>query len=475
MDQRAAVHERAATPSPRDEVPPDSRRRVGTTHTLPGTLLLLLLAGLALLDRSVALLSVPGVPIYPAEIVLGVGLAYLVVTRQPIRSIRGGQWFAPVLLIVYLVWGFAKVITSLHYPILMVVRDSALIYYALFAGLVLGLASVDSRFNPSELVRLWGRFVPWFLIIAPVRLVGAAVFNDQGPKIPGSDIAFISSHRLGNLGALIGVAVVYLASSERRNRATIAGIVGGIIMLIVIGTQNRGGMLAGGLAILLAVVLWNRHIKLHLGWVVAVLAATLLVAWSLDITVHTDTRDISVSQLASNVQSLVASDGGGGGQLSDTVNFRTQLWERVLARTVETGQLENGWGFGVNLGSDYVPGGGDVALRNPHNSHLTVVARLGLVGIAIWIVLWASWFWGVFRRARAAVHSRWPVGDDVGRLALLAGAGGAAILMNAYVDPTLETPMVAVWLWSLFGFGVIAVTERRAAGRGARQPAAEDA
>jgi hypothetical protein len=145
----------------------------------------------------------------------------------------------------------------------------------------------------------------------------------------------------------------------------------------------------------------------------------------------------------------------------------------VLARTVETGQLENGWGFGVNLGSDYVSGGGDVALRNPHNSHLTVVARLGLVGVAIWIVLWASWFWGVFRRARTAVRSRWPVGDDVGRLALLAGAGGAAILMNAYVDPTLETPMVAVWLWSLFGFGVIAVTERRAAGQGARQAAGE--
>lgn len=433
----------------------------GKYHTVPGTLLLLLLAGLALLDRSAALLSIPGVPIYPAEIVLGIGLAFLAAKRRPFRGVNTGRWFAPIVLAIYMGWGLTKLVSSLHYPILDVVRDSALVYYSLFAVLAIGLSNVDSRFNPPELLRLFGRLVPWFLLIAPFRLIGAALFGPDGPTIPGSDVSFFGSHRLGNLGAMIGLTVVYLASSGRRDRATIVGIVSGIIMLVIIGTQNRGGMIAGGAAILYALLLWSRRIKLRLGWVVAVLAAVLVLAWGLDVTVHTKTRAISVSQLSNNLTSLTGSTTASDRQLGDTVDFREQLWHLVLARTIETNQLENGWGFGPNLGSDFLPTHQDRALRNPHNSHITILVRLGLVGLGIWIMLWLSWFYGVYQRARTALRRRWPPDDHGGRLALLAGAGIAAILVNAFVDPTLETPMVAVWLWSLFAFGVLAVADGR--------------
>jgi hypothetical protein len=32
--------------------------------------------------------------------------------------------------------------------------------------------------------------------------------------------------------------------------------------------------------------------------------------------------------------------------------------------------------------------------------------------------------------------------------------GVTAILANAYFDPTLESPQVAIWLWSLAGLGL---------------------
>lgn len=447
----AAVESRSTTPP-------------AETHTLAGTLLLLLLAGLALFDRPLAVLSVPGVPLFPAEIVLGFCVVYLLSRRSPFTGVRSGNWMAPVLVVVWLLWGAAKLATSLQYSILDVVRDSALSYYALFALVVLGLSHHDSRFRPTNLVHLYGRFVPLLLAVAPVRLVGMSLFGDVGPTVPGSDVP-LTNHRLGNLGVSIGMAVVFLATSGRRNRTTLVGVVSGLVMLLVIGTQNRGGMIAGLAAVLVALALWGRHVKLRVVWTVLLLIATVIVAWGVNLRIQTDNREISVDQLIENVRSVAGSDQARDGQLGDTVDFREDLWERVLEETEATGRLELGWGFGPNLGSDFLPDHSDRALRNPHNSHLTVLARLGLVGLGLWVALWASWLTRVFRRAHRSLRQVRPWMDRAGWLALLSGAGVVGVLVNAYVDPTLETPMVAVWLWSLFGFGVLAVCERRSADR----------
>ena len=32
--------------------------------------------------------------------------------------------------------------------------------------------------------------------------------------------------------------------------------------------------------------------------------------------------------------------------------------------------------------------------------------------------------------------------------------GAVAILVNAYFDPTLESPQVAIWLWTIVGIGL---------------------
>ena len=430
-------------------------------HTVAGTLLLLYLAGITLTDRIIARITIPGVPIFAGEVVLAVGIIYLACRRRPFRGLRTGNWLAPMALALFLLWGLVEVVSSLNYSIIDVVRDSALVYYALFAVIAIGLAQYDSRFNPKELLRLYGELVPWLIVIAPIRIIGFTNFDRQGPTIPGTDVWIYSSHRLGNLGVHLGLAVVYLATSGRNDRKTTIAILASICMLIVIGSQNRGGLLAGGVAIGIAVVIWTRHVKLRLGWLLATAVFLVVVLWSFDVRITTQNRELSVTQLVTNFQAI-GGNAEGNSQAEGTIDFRTDLWHAVLEKTVQTGQLENGWGFGPNLGSDFLPVGFDQQeLRNPHNSHMTIIARLGLVGLGIWVVLWASWFVAVFGRARLAVRTRLFAADDTGRLALFALCGVAAILFNAYVDPTLESPMVAVWLWSMFGFGVIAVAADR--------------
>ena len=172
----------------------DAPVELGTT--VAGTLLLLYLAGLALFDQTFARLGVPGVPVYPSELVLAVGVFFLVTRRHPFRGVRTGRWMAPVLLALFLAWGLVKLLTSLHYPVLAVVRDSALVYYALFAVVAIGLSGYDRRFSPKGLLEAYGRFVPWLMVIAPIRAVVVVVYAQEGPTLPGSDIFILSGHRL---------------------------------------------------------------------------------------------------------------------------------------------------------------------------------------------------------------------------------------------------------------------------------------
>lgn len=434
--------------------------------TVAGTLLLLYLAGLALFDQAFARLSIPGVPIYASEIVLAVGVLYLVGRHHPFRGVRTGRFFSVALLVVYLAWGLIRFMTSLQYPILDVVRDSALVYYALFAVVAIGLSGFDRRFKPEGLIQLFSRFVPWLFVVAPIRILGAIVLVDVGPVVPGTDIGILWGHRLGNLAVFLAVAVLYLATCGRRDRRTIIGIVGGICLIVVIGTQTRGGLLAAMATIAIALVIWNRSVRLRLGWVLAVAGALFVLAWGLNLQIPAGTRDISVTQLTANISAVFADGGGRGaeGQASATIAFREDLWNAVLRETVATGRIENGWGFGPNLGSAFLPGHVDTDLRQPHNSHVTVLTRLGIVGMVIWVGLWATWLYTVLARARRSVRTRRLARDPAGHMALLAAAGVVGILVNAYFDPTLETPMAAVWLWCLFGFGVLSVASRTRAG-----------
>jgi O-antigen ligase len=428
--------------------------------TLAGTYLLVLLAGMALLDRPFGWIGVPGLPLYLTEIGLVIGLISLVRRPEPLRGLVRTGWLAPILVVLFLGWGFLRLAGSLGNPLVDTLRDAALVYYALFAFLAYALTICDRRFRPDELLRIYGRFVPVLLVLAPFRLVFAAVPSLAAlpPRIPGSDITLLGGHRSGNLAVHVACAVVYLASSGRRDAATVTGIVGGLLTIMLIGTQNRGGVLAAGVVFILAIFLWGRRLHFRWGVATAVVVGALIVASALDLRVTAGARELSVPQLMANVGSLVGVGPKGPSQLTDTEDFRSELWHKVLASTIRTGHLENGWGFGVNLGSAFLPVGSDnEALRNPHNSHLTILVRLGLVGAVLWIAFVASWL------RRMVALARWrrragSTGDEPSRrLALLLVVGVCGILVNAFVDPTLEGPMVALWLWTMVGLGMALV------------------
>ncbi|MDQ4102452.1 MAG: hypothetical protein M3186_01570, partial [Actinomycetota bacterium] len=146
------------------------------------------------------------------------------------------------------------------------------------------------------------------------------------------------------------------------------------------------------------------------------------------------------------------------GNLGGTVEGREELWSRVLDKQVTDGHLVDGSGFGPNLAAQVgVYNYGQDTLRSPHNSHLDILARMGLVGFSLWIALWLGWYWrliaGCRRLARQGLHGRRQV-------AILCLTITTAILVSTFFDPQLEGPQVAALLWTTFGVGV-AVTSFR--------------
>ena len=189
------------------------------------------------------------------------------------------------------------------------------------------------------------------------------------------------------------------------------------------------------------------------GILIALTVAVLII----DIRVDLGERDLSASQLASNVVSIVMRQPEGG-ELNDNVDWRLDHWGDIWEGVNESVPL-SGHGFGPNIAEIYNIPQIDLGLRNAHNSHLTVFARVGWIGLLLWGALWAVWFYETNQTRRRLVYAGF---DRLAGLATWTIVAVTATLLNATFDPSVEGPQVGFWLWTLFGLGIYlaAVTRR---------------
>jgi hypothetical protein len=411
------------------------------------------LAGYALLDRGFAWLHIPGTPIFAGELLVGVSVIVALVATPFLR--RGMHHSAVAkLLLIFGAWGLLRTLPYLGRYGTNAMRDAVLWYYSLLVIPVVALVLAFPAL-PNDWATRYRRFVPWLLVWSPV-----AVFFDKasthglGPIVPGSPGIALWSHKPGNLAtnAVIAVAFLWLVPGTAwRRRYVLTGLA--TLVLLVIATQNRGGFLAGlaGLA-----VLWlfaSKRARM-VGGMLAIVALLLVVGWSLNVHLKGEqNRSVSVGQLAQNVGSLTGkTQSQSNSNLQSTAAWRGQLWTAVVQKVKDENKVLTGLGFGRDIAAELgFQGQQEQTLRSPHNSHIDVFARMGAVGAALWILLWIVWY-AVALRGRSRLRA---IGRHLERgLVELSIVGVTAILVNAYFDPTLESPQVAIWLWTLVGLTI---------------------
>ena len=169
----------------------------------------------------------------------------------------------------------------------------------------------------------------------------------------------------------------------------------------------------------------------------------------------------------------------GNSDLDGSRGWRLRWWSTIIAYTVDGPYFWTGKGFGINLadadGFQVGAVGTDQSLRAPHNGHMEILAREGVPGFVLWVLLQATWLgmmlrsgWRARRRAGGAV---W-----VGIAGWLV-VYWAASLVNMSFDVFLQGPHGGIWFWSVFGLGiaVAAIVDRLGQGSadtGATTPAA---
>ncbi|MEV0285455.1 MULTISPECIES: O-antigen ligase family protein [unclassified Kribbella] len=428
----------------------------GRPWVLYGRLLGVLLAGYLLFDRAFAYLHLPGSPLFVGEMVLGVGAAAAAVSTQYLKApVRDESVFA--LLGAFAVWGLIRTAPGVATYQMDALRDAVLWLYCLFAFFMVGALA-----RSPELLDRWigglHRLTPWLLLWLPIAVI-LYPLSPKAPVVPFTTVSVLS-HKSGSaaIAALLVLGLMWLLPGERSARSRVGWSLMALLVVALAATQNRGGLLgvlAGG-AVGLAFL--RNRVGLA-ARVVLVMVVGLGVASLLSLKVPMpglQGREFSASQLVANVVSLGGQDSPGN--LGGTVEGRQQLWTRILDKQIEDGHLVDGSGFGQNLASEVgVLDAGKDTLRSPHNSHLHILARMGLVGFALWIALWVGWYWRMVAGCRRLTSEGQHTRRQVGVLCLMVTT---AVLVSCFFDPQLEGPQVAALLWTLFGIGVAVTTVR---------------
>jgi O-antigen ligase len=198
----------------------------------------------------------------------------------------------------------------------------------------------------------------------------------------------------------------------------------------------------------------------EIGWKVAALAVVgamlaLMMLSSELITVRVHHRNFTSDQALENLGSILGAGHENGTE--GTKEWRLIWWGEIIRYTVFGPYRWTGKGFGINLAQEDGPPGiskEDTALRSPHNGSMTVLARMGIPGLAIWAALNLVFVLRLLRAHRVASRagSRFWSGVNLWILCYWLAA-----FINMSFDVYLEGPQGGIWFWSIIGFGVAAM------------------
>jgi len=405
-------------------------------------LLVISLAGYALLGKGFAYVGYP--PLLVGEVALVLGLCAL---------LRSGTGFAPLatfpslLLLALISWIVLRTVSGFGQYGLDAIRDSVIVVYGLYAFIVIAML-LEKPERLQWVVECYGRFAWLYGLIGGSLTYVTTGFANVLPIWPMSGVSIVYV-RLGEAAAhLAGVAIFVLLGLRKVTLLWLVALAVGILMI----TPSRGAMLACVVPICAAIVLGG---QLHRFVKPLLFAAALLILGYLagvEIPLSGG-RSLGPEQIVNNFESILGSSQSSN--LDGTKLWRLRWWQAIQDYTFHGPYFWTGKGFGMGLAEadGFVVGQelGGPLVRSPHNAHLTILARSGVPGLVLWLGTGIAWFAMLARSmvtARRRGDTRWA------NLFLWIGCYAGAIIIDASFDVALEGPMLGIWFWCLFGLGI---------------------
>ena len=407
--------------------------------------LCLVLAGYALMGKGFAYLGVA--PLFIGELLM-LGGIMVTLTCPAWRRLAD----IPVLwlLVMLMAWGLLRTLPYLGRYKADALRDAVIFGYGTFTFLVAAWLIARPALLGVLLDR-YRRFVPVFLLVVPVLWLAQQLLHGQFPAWPWANVAIIHLKAADILVHLAGMSALAIVGLDRRRSLLWPLLI--LLNAALCSVINRGGLVSFAAVVLIAFAFYPRSTWMRQTVIVGVLVVAALAIINPEIQTPNDRRKISFEQLTTNVMSMVSDTNKG--DLDGTKQWRLDWWGQIIGYTFDGPHFWTGKGFGINLAND----DGfqvfeDESLRSPHNGHLTILARAGVPGLALWAALqggFALTLLGAIRRASRRGDTAWRA------VFVFILAYWAGFMVNASFDVFIEGPMGGIWFWSLIGVGTGAV------------------
>jgi len=381
-------------------------------------------------------------PFYVSEFLLGLALITLLATRR-----LGSLVLTPLggILSCFVLWQITSMVPYLETFGFNALRDSVIWGYSLF-GLTIAALIVRLPRSLEISVQRYGRFARLYIILGPIAWMTTLYLHDWLPTWPGTNtsIPLIKGDEYGtHLAGIFAFSLLGLGKA----RSWWAPV---IMFDILLGMSVRSGLLAFLCAAAFVLILRPRIGKMAILATASSILVLALVVFDMRFTPPGASRELSAEVLSRSLVSLVSNSEHS--DFEGTKEWRLKWWRTIGNYTFAGPFFWTGKGYGVNLAESdgFSVGTQEEPLRSPHNSHLTFLARSGVPGLILWMLLQGTWAASILRsylRARKLKLHNW-----AGLFAWLL-TYWIAFIVAASFDVFLEGPMAGIPFWTVFGLG----------------------
>jgi hypothetical protein len=426
---------------------------------------LAILAGYLLFNYQFMQLRIPpvgfGLPL--GEVLLIVVLLSTDVPRVLLRM-NAAVFLFPFL--VWWSWGLARFVFDTTNQGFWAFRDSTQLIESCF--LIAGFTVAGQPHTIARLAR-WLRFIIIFSCLYGLLVVFETEIVAISPTLPGaSGQAIPIFATFANTGTLLLWGACFWMIQPHQSRAMHIRYVlaAGFLMAFVLVVLQARTTYLQLLALAGLMLVCRPRVLGPMAFGIPLLFMLLIVISAFDFRISGRlTTEISLSFFVDHILSIFGIGSGVLTAAADGVDLRLGWWYRIYDQlTADEVTLITGLGFGIPLTnfSDTL----GVTTREPHNSVISVTARLGLIGIFAWIWMQVELFRTGFRAFR---DCRRTGRTDLANLILLVLAFAVLVLSSCFGEDTMEKPYYAIPYYAFWGVALrIAYQLRVEAARGHR-------
>ena len=372
---------------------------------------------------------------YLVEVLWLFGILLLLMHRKKVELIWNKTTklilFFIAISFVYILRGFSK------YDIIDLIRDSFIFQYGWFIFILfLFKEKLEIIWKTLFFIYKWfpfvallnfilQYFVPFFETVAPFGGIPILLYKN------------------GDMGVQLLISTLLLLYSFENKTFKWRVLLSLVIALdfLILASYSRSGIVAF-LASMLCFIYFNKDIQLQsrVRSLIKYLPIILLVVTPIYINIKVaenfQGRAVGLEQIKNNFSSIVG--GTTDATSENNVVWRLVWWAKIIDYSLSSPNFFIGKGLGMNLATDDDIITLDDSLRSPHNFHLNIMSRFGVLLFMIWTYFLIQLLKPLFKKQLQGKR-------------LLIGCILLAFLLNASFDVFLEGPMGAFPFWTWLG------------------------